>query len=64
MFLDDAYCVCDIGYTSSDHGECDMKICPKGDDPSTNNQNYREISITTGIDDNDGEIQVRQMWLN
>ncbi|GMI14279.1 hypothetical protein TrVE_jg3786, partial [Triparma verrucosa] len=40
-------CVCDTGFTGPD---CSMRICPKGDDPLTNGQNYRKIVIATGAD--------------
>ena len=38
-------CVCDTGFTGPD---CSMRICPKGDDPLTNGQNYRAIVMETG----------------
>ncbi|GMH52097.1 hypothetical protein TrRE_jg12444, partial [Triparma retinervis] len=38
-------CVCDIGFTGPD---CSTRICPKGDDPMTSGQNYREITLETG----------------
>ena len=56
---DSSYCLCDIGYTSSTSKECDIKICPKGDDPTTENQNYREINLTTGT--KNGTVGVRHM---
>jgi hypothetical protein len=37
-------CVCDMGYTGPG---CEMKMCPKGDDPLTTFTDYRTISITT-----------------
>jgi len=47
---DDAYCWCDYGFTSSDYSECDIKVCPRGDDPLTTNQDYRVISMAISSD--------------
>ena len=38
-------CVCDVGFTGPD---CSQRICPKGDDPMTTGQAYREIVIESG----------------
>ena len=37
-------CVCYSGYTGP---ECEMIMCPKGDDPLTKTEDFRTISITT-----------------
>ncbi|GMI18818.1 hypothetical protein TrLO_g6162 [Triparma laevis f. longispina] len=46
-------CVCDTGFTGPD---CSMRICPKGDDPLTNGQNYRKIVVATGADAGAGAV--------
>lgn len=37
-------CFCDNGYTGSG---CEMRMCPKGDDPITPFDNYRTVVLTT-----------------
>lgn len=37
-------CVCDYGYTGS---KCEMRMCPKGNDPLTTYTDYRTVIITT-----------------
>ena len=41
----DSYCICEGGYVNDD---CSDKLCPKGDDPNTVDQDYRQITIMTG----------------
>jgi len=38
-------CVCDFGYTGS---ACELRICPKGDDPLTLFSDFRTILMTIG----------------
>jgi len=51
-------CVCDAEYIGSD---CSKRMCPKGDDPLTVNQNYRSIKVVvseTGYYDLKGNIGI------
>lgn len=41
----DSFCICEPGYTTDN---CAVRICPKGDDPMTEDQRHRQITITTG----------------
>lgn len=51
-------CVCYSGYTGP---ECEMIMCPKGDDPLTTTEQFRTISITTSATDGilDGYFTLR-----
>jgi hypothetical protein len=40
----DAFCICEAGYINND---CSLQTCPKGDDPLTEGQAHRKITITT-----------------
>jgi len=52
-------CYCDIGYTGS---ACEMRMCPKGDDPLTPFSNYRTIVISLSATSRiGGNIQ---FWIN
>ena len=52
-------CFCDYGYTGS---ACEMRMCPKGDDPLTPFSNYRTITISLRASSRiGGEIQ---FWIN
>jgi hypothetical protein len=41
----EGYCICEGGFLQDD---CSQRLCPKGDDPMTTDQEYRQISIMTG----------------
>jgi len=52
-------CFCDYGYTGS---ACEMRMCPKGDDPLTPFSNYRTIVIALSATSKIGGTI--QFWIN